>query len=177
MELPKRRIFMNALFIVQFNYCPTVWMFHNRSLNNKINRLHELYLRIIYNNKHSNFEELLVKDDFVSIHHNNIPTLAIEMYNVANGMSPELMNVIFKLRENRNYNLRHTSKFLVDPIYSVFNGRESASYLGPKIWELIPFEIKNINSLVAFKKEIRKWKPANCACRIAKVFIPNLGSF
>ena len=37
MELPKRRILMNAFFRAQFNYCPAVWMFHNCSLNNKIN--------------------------------------------------------------------------------------------------------------------------------------------
>ena len=30
MELPKRRILVNAFFKAQFNYCPAVWMFHNR---------------------------------------------------------------------------------------------------------------------------------------------------
>ena len=139
MELPKRRILMNAFFKAQFNCCPAVWMFHNRSLNNKINRLHERCLRIIYNDKHSNFEELLVKDNSVFMHHNNIHTLAIEMYKAANGISPKIMNDIFKLRENTHHNLRHTSQFLVDPIYSVFNGSESALYLRAKIWEQIPF--------------------------------------
>ena len=51
MELPERRILMNAFFKAQFNYCPIVWMFHSRSLNNKINRLHERCFRIIYNDK------------------------------------------------------------------------------------------------------------------------------
>ena len=139
MELPKRRILMNAFFKAQFNCCPAVWMFHNRSLNNKINRLHERCLRIIYNDKHSNFEELLVKDNSVFMDHNNIHTLAIEMYKAANGISPKIMNDIFKLRENTHHNLRHTSQFLVDPIYSVFNGSESALYLRAKIWEQIPF--------------------------------------
>ena len=97
-----------------------------------------------------------IKNNSVSIHHNNIHTLAIELYKVANGMSPEIMNDIFKLRENAHYNLRHTSQFLVDPIHSEFNGSESALYLGPKIWEQIHFEIKNINFLVGFKREIRK---------------------
>ena len=97
------------------------------------------------------------------------------MYKVANGMSPEIMNDIFKLRENTHYSLRHISQFLVDPIHSVFNGSESVSHLGSKIWEQIPFEIENINFLVGFKKEIRKWKPANCPWRICKVYIPNLG--
>ena len=50
---------MNAFLKAQFNYCPAVWMFHNRSLSNKINRLHEQRLRITYNDKDSNFEELL----------------------------------------------------------------------------------------------------------------------
>ena len=90
-ELPKRCFLINAFLKAQFNYCPAVWMFHNRLLNNKINQLHERYLRIIYNDKHSNFEELLVKDNSVSIHHNNIHTLAIEMYKVANTMSPEII--------------------------------------------------------------------------------------
>ena len=94
MELPKRRILMNTFFKVQFIYCPAASMFHNRSLNNKINLLHERCLKTIYNDKHSNFEELLVKDNSVSIHHNNIHTLAIEMHKVANGMSPEIMNDI-----------------------------------------------------------------------------------
>ena len=97
MELPKRRILMNAFFKAQFNYCPAVWMFHSRSLNNEINRLHERCLRIMYNDKHSNFEELLVKDNSVSIHHDNIHTLAIEIYKIANGICPEIMNNIFKV--------------------------------------------------------------------------------
>ena len=175
MELSKRLILMNVFFKAQFNYFPAVWMIHNCSLNNKINRLHERCLRIIYSDKHSDFEERFIKDHSVSIRHNNIQTLPIEMYKVANGMSPEIMNDIFKLKEHTHYYLRHASQFVVDPIHSVFNGSESALYLGPKIWEQIPFEIKNINSLVGFKKEIRKWKAANCPCKIYKVLIPNLG--
>ena len=175
MELPKRRILMNAFFKAQFNYCPIVWMFHSRSLNNKINRLHERCLRIIYNDKRSSFEELLVKDNSVSVHHNNIHTLAIEMYKVVNGISPEIMNDVFKVRNETHYHLRHTSQFLIEPIHSVFNGSESASYLGPKIWEQIPIEIKNKDSLISFKKEIKKWKPLNCPCRLCKTYIANVG--
>ena len=129
-------------------------MFHNRSLNNKINRLYERCLRITYSDKHSGFEELLVKDNSVSIHQNNIHTIASEMYKVANDISPEILHDIFKLRENTHYNLRYTSQFLVDPIQSVFNGSEPTSYLVSKIWEQIPFEIKNINSLVVLKKKL-----------------------
>ena len=67
METTKKHFVMNTLFKSQFNYCPLVWMCCNRSLNTKINRLHEQCLRIVYNDKKSNFNELLVKDSSLSI--------------------------------------------------------------------------------------------------------------
>ena len=126
-------------------------------------------MRIIYNDKLSNFEELLDKDISVSIHHDNVHVLATEMYKVVNGMSPEIMN------DNLHYNLGHTSQFFVNPIDSIYNGTESASYLGKNIWEQIPSEIRNEKSLEGFKWEINKWKPTDCPCRICNIFIPNLG--
>ena len=83
-------------------------MFHSHSINNKINRLHERCLRMIYNDKQSNCEGLLVKDNSVFIHHRNIQCLASQMYMVAHGMSPDIMSEIFQLRENTHYHLRHT---------------------------------------------------------------------
>ena len=41
MDLPKRPLLMNAFFNAQFNYGPTIWMFHSRSRNNKNDRLYE----------------------------------------------------------------------------------------------------------------------------------------
>ena len=37
----KKRVLIKAYFESQFKYCPRVWMFHGRKVNNKINRLHE----------------------------------------------------------------------------------------------------------------------------------------
>ena len=54
MELPERRTLMKAFFKAQFKYFSVIWMFHSPSLNNKINRLHDRCLRIIFNDKHCN---------------------------------------------------------------------------------------------------------------------------
>ena len=55
MNLTKRKLLMNSFFTSQFNYCPLVWMCHNRTINNKINRLHEKCLRVAYNDNKSSF--------------------------------------------------------------------------------------------------------------------------
>ena len=96
---------MKAFIESQFGYCPLVWMFHSRSLNNKINRIHERALRITYNDKSSSFQNLLEKDNSVTIHHRNIKILATETYKFLQGLSPPLMNEIF-VERNNNYSLR-----------------------------------------------------------------------
>ena len=44
----KRRTLFKAFVKSQFKYCPIVWVFHSRRTNNKINKLNERTLRIVY---------------------------------------------------------------------------------------------------------------------------------
>ena len=67
-SLENPRIIVKAFVHWQFGYYPVIWMFHNRTLNNKINRIHERALRIVYRDKTSNFTELLQKDNAVTVH-------------------------------------------------------------------------------------------------------------
>ena len=48
MNLAQRRLIMNAFIFPQFGYCPLLWMFHTRKLNNCINSIHEPTLRIVF---------------------------------------------------------------------------------------------------------------------------------
>ena len=86
-------------------------MFHSRTLNNKINRLHERCLRIIYNDKTSSFTDLLEIDNSVSVHHRNIQVLATELYKFVNGLSAKLLSDCFKLNKMTVYNTRNKSTF------------------------------------------------------------------
>lgn len=100
MTLEKKKMIMKAFISSQFGYSPLVWMTHSRSLNNSINRIHERSLRIVYDDQISTFDELLDKDNSVSIHHRNIQNLAIELYKVKNDLAPEIIKELFALREN-----------------------------------------------------------------------------
>ena len=149
-------------------------MCHSRTNNRKINRLHERCLRIICNDKQSSFIKLLEKDNSVSIHQRNLQILAIEMFKVSNGLSPVLMNDIFKLRGEQTYNLGKLSQFYRAKVNSIYNSTESVSFLGPKIWDLVPNELKDIGNLSAFKKAIKKWSPEKFTCRLCKDYSRNV---
>ena len=81
-----------------FNYCPLLWMCHSRSLNTQINKIHHRALSIIYRDNTSSFETLLEKSWSVSIHPENIPSLAIEIFKSVNNLSPSIMSEVFKLK-------------------------------------------------------------------------------
>ena len=174
MNINKRHILMNSFCRSQFNYSPLTWMCHSRTNNGIINRLHERCLRIIYNDKQSSFIKLLEKYISVLIHQRNLQILVIEMFKVNNGLSPVLMNHIFKLSGEQTYNLRKLSQFYRPKVNSVYNGTESVSFLGPIIWDFVPNERKDIGNLAAFKKAGKKWSPEKCPCRICKVYISNV---
>ena len=122
----------------------------------------------------TSFEELLVNDKTFTIHHQNIQSLAIEMYKAVNNLPGRNLSEFF-VRSNHNYNLHYGSELTVPSINTVFEGQDSVSYFGSVIWNSIPAELRGINSFQVFKSEIKAWRPTNCPCRLCKNYVENLG--
>ena len=175
MSLKKRRILINSFIISQFSYCPLIWMIHNRGLNNKINHIHERALRIVYKDYSSSFKELLAKDKSVTIHQRNLRQLAIEIFKVKMGLSPVIMKEVFDFCENKHYDLRSGIHLSRIKHHSTHYGTDSLSNLGAKIWDLLPNDIKELNTLSSFKAKIKKWIPEKCPCRLCKNYIAQVG--
>ena len=79
------------------------------------------------------------------------------------------MHEIFEQR-NIQYNLRSQGS-----VKTVNCGLRALRYLGPKIWNIVPFEIKNSETLVQFKMKIKSWKPTHCPCNPCQPYFHCLG--
>ena len=121
MNIHKRRTIMKSFLTSQFSYCPLIWMFHIRRLNNKINSKYERGLRITYQDNTSIFQELLNKDNSVSMDHRNLQGLATEMSKIHRGLSPEILRETF-VPKTSSYNLRRNDTFEKRKVHSVYNG-------------------------------------------------------
>ena len=77
------------------------------------------------------------------------------MFKVSKGLCPEIVTVLFQFRYDMPYNLRQRSQFHIPPVRTVFSGTENIKYVAPKIWELIPDEMKEPECLWKFKRTIK----------------------
>ena len=110
MVFDQRRLILNSSITSHFFYCPIVWMFHNRKLNERIDHIYERNLRIVYKDFNSSFQELLIEDNALNIHHRNLQKFVTEIFKFKNDLSPELINDVFEFIE-KPYSLRATSHF------------------------------------------------------------------
>ena len=163
----KLLVLLRAFIESLFNHCPLAWMFHSRTINNRINKLHERALRLVYRDKSLTFEQLLEKDQSVTVHQRNIQKLATEMYKVKNNLTPAPFQKIFTLNKKGD--------FVIPRINTVNRGEQTVRYRGPKTWQIIPEDIKNAKSLAIFKDKIKKWRPTGCTCRLCKTYVRGLG--
>ena len=144
MNIQKRRTIMRFFEIPQFSYCPLIWTFHRRRLNNKIT-IYERALRITYQNNTSTFQELLNKDNPVSIHHRNLQVLATAMFKIYRGFSPEILRETF-VSKTSLYNLRRNDAF----------EKMSSAHCVSRYWIVIAFRSKNIGSSTSGIETIRE---------------------
>ena len=122
----------------------------------------------------STFQEMLNKDNSVSIHQRNLQVLATEMFKTHRGLSPEILGETF-VSKTSSHNLRRNDTFEKHKVNSVYHGTESSSFLGPKIWHLVLVELKQSETFYSFKLKINNWVPFECPCRLCKTYIQQVG--
>ena len=149
-------------------------MFCSRRSNSLVNNVHERALRIVSDDHNSSYSELLMTKKKHTIHQQNINVLMKEIYNFEKNLSPPLIDDIVQVRKI-NYNLRHFQKLSNTKKNSVKMGLETITYRAPKLWSLVPTEIKDDPSLSTFKEKIKSWYCGSCQCRSCKTYIANVG--
>ena len=109
----------------------------------------ERALRIIYQDHRSSFIELPAQDNSLTVHRRNLRCLVTEMFKVKIGITPKIMNDIFK-RFNSYYNLRDGFILKSYNVHKVTYGTEAVSFLGPRLWKTLLKCCKSVESLKVF---------------------------
>ena len=118
----------NSFILSQFNYCPLIWMFCGKVVNNELNRTHKRALRILFNDYTSTFNELLHRGNECTIHQKNLLKLMLEVYNSLIQQNPSILWDVFHEKDN-NYNLRSRNLLMLPRTKTTTYGNDSLSFV------------------------------------------------
>ena len=96
------------------------------------------------------------------------------MYRVHFRIAPKIICELFN-ETKVPYNLSEDVSFRSYNAKPVLYGTETLSYVRPKIWNLVPFDIGDCVTEQIFVKILKKWKPDRCPYMLCKTNILNLG--
>ena len=143
----------NKSFVASnFNYCPLVWHFCGVSNSNKMEKIQERCLRIVYKDYDSSYDRLLAMANTVSLVIWRLRILLLEVYKSKHHLNPMCISGLFEVKAT-NYSLRNPVKFVQPMKRTSTYGLRPLSYTGAKLWnDLSPLlsndvEIEDFKSL------------------------------
>ena len=94
------------------------------------------------------------------------------MFKVCKGIGPEIVKDLFQFDLNK----RSDRTFFRPKVKNVNTGLNTIRYFGTVLWDdMLTMELKSIETLEKFKKEIKKWIPKKCPCTLCRVYIHGVG--
>ena len=123
-------------------------MLHDRKSYNNINKIRAL--RFIHKDSTSDFEGLLIKSNSVYVRQKNLQLLLIEIYKTINILNSSFMAEVF-VTNVVPYNLRGSTNFVLPKARTNLYGIDTVRFVGQKLWQTLPKEIKESQTLEIFK--------------------------
>ena len=74
------KILLDSFIFSNFNYCPLAWHFCSAALSQKIEKIQEGTLRLLYNDSYSSFNSLLVNAEEPTMEVSRFRRLAVEVF-------------------------------------------------------------------------------------------------
>ena len=159
----------NAFINIQFNYAPLMWMFPNKCSVDRNLKIHKRTFQIVYDVYDESYENLLNRSDDISLHQKQLLYLAIEVYKSLTKLNPGFMWNFFE-RNHIPYNLRRGDLLLLPPAKSTRYGVNSLAFRGSLLWNNLPPQVKESQTLEEFKSRIKNLRAGikviyNCKLR------------
>ena len=92
----KGKILYDTFTMSNFNYCPLIWMYHGKTLNNRVDRVQSRSLRILHIDFNIPYEVLLERIDERKVHIKKLQNLMLLIFQCLTKESPSFMRTLFE---------------------------------------------------------------------------------
>ena len=139
-----------------FNYCPLVWHFCGQVNNQKLEKIQEIALRILFADYNSSYTELLGRVGTTTLLIQRLRLIALTVFKSLHGLNPPCLNDMFTPKQVP-YRMRDSSLLEQSRCRTTTFGLRSISYIGAKLWNDLPSYFKETTCLSDFKMILQTW--------------------
>ena len=161
LSVDDKLLFYNAYIRPHIEYCSVIWG-NSTNLNiKKITKLQRRACKLFLGSEYRYLDEACDHLKILSFNESVFLNKAKMMYKIANNIAPSYLINLFQMRNSSDdtvSSLRSVTNrnFLIPkPKLNLF--KNSLSYSGAIIWNSIPLEIKNSNSLNMYVNKYKAW--------------------
>ena len=153
-----RMILYNSFVMSNLNYCPNVWHFCGKGNNEKLEKIQERALRILYRDYASSYDELITQSCTEKILTTRLKKILIDIFKTLRGMNPPYLQQMYVLKETP-YDFRNEKIIIQPETNKVTYGIRSLSYVGAKLWNDMKFKFDNFDEMEIhdFKRLLNNW--------------------
>ena len=128
-----RIIIYNSFINSNFNYCPLVWHFCGKKNGDKVEKIQERALRIIYRNYDSLYPELLREARTYKMTDKRLRSMLLHVFKSLKGMNTKCLNDVFFVKQN-NHSMRQAVKLVQPRRKTTTVGLKTVTYLAAKFY-------------------------------------------
>lgn len=145
-----RMIIFKSFIASNLSYCNTVWHFCSKQCTAKLEKIQERGLRIVLDDYESQYEHLLHRSKMKSLLEVRLQCLMTEVFKARKGLSPMYISELF-VKKSTPYNLYRKDLLQITNKRTVTYGLNSFAHVGAKVWNKLPNELKDTDSVNQFK--------------------------
>ena len=149
----------NTMFLSHIDYAITVWCNCGDTNLNRLQKLQNMAMRIILNAPfRTHINDMLQTLGFMNIRDRITYATGCMMYKVRNEMTPSYLSDNFKLvNEVHSVNTRGSvnGQYYISKCNTNY-GQSTFYFKGSVLWNVLSKDIRQVNSLVQFKKNLKK---------------------
>ena len=142
-DIDARKLIYNSFIVSCFSYCPLVWHFCGKQNSDKLEKINERALRILYNDFTSSYDQLLSQHNTTTILISRLKIMTLEVFKCLKTLGPPCLHDLFTVKP-LEYNMRNPTKVIQPTRRCTTYGLRSISYVGAKLWNALPHDSADI---------------------------------
>lgn len=157
-DTPTRVMLIQSLVLSLINYCSKIWGMSNKQQIERVQKLQNFAAKVADGNarKYDHVTPILNKLNWLRVNEKIRFDICLTVYKALHSQYPGWLFSLTTRNLVRSRPTRQDNELVINKT-STDIGKNCFSIMGPILWNSLPIQLRNVNSLSSFKKNLKRY--------------------